>query len=493
MKKHLAILLTVATIAALSAAAVLMQKKPAESADGMRVFTFRDDGVSFSGGSTNYKVDGTRVTITGGGVFTLTGSCADGGVTVEKDVTDVTLILRDLELSAGDTAPILLKKNSQVEIRVEGVCALTDAEDADRENEDTFEGAAIKVKSGAALRLTGDGTLKLTGAAKNALKGGAEASVTIDGPTLTVTAAKDGLSCDGELTILSGALDITAENDGIKAAPDDNASLGNVTLLGGTVRISAQDDAIHADSVLTVGTEDAADGPQITVTHCREGFEGATVLLHSGSGVIYSEDDAVNAGGGENTIRVTGGSWYVDSEGDGFDANGEILISGGTLEIYGAENGRGANTSLDSDAGITVTGGSVFTVDTNGTEPAGVRVRFTGLSLQKGSALELRSASGAVIRAGAAVKGANTVLAAGDGIVAGETYALCVDGEEAATAVAEQGEYVDRMFASGGWNREDGGEKGGGRTSPEGMTPPDFARGEWPEHPAFPNNAEANG
>ncbi|MBQ7565795.1 MAG: carbohydrate-binding domain-containing protein [Oscillospiraceae bacterium] len=478
MKKYLAIILAAAAIAALVAVALL--RNGSAGADGVRVFTFRDDGVSFSGGSTNYEISGTQVTITGSGVFTLTGACAEGSVVVKKGVTDVTLILRDLELSASDTAPIVLKKNSQVELRIEGDCTLTDNEDPENENEDTFEGAAIKVKTGASLTLTGDGTLYLAGNAKNAIKGAAEASVTVDGPTVTVAAVKDGVACDGEITILSGALDVTAGNDGVKASPDDgdDASLGNVTILGGTLRLAVGDDAIHAAGVLTVGTEGAEEGPQITVTESREGLEGATVLLHGGSGVICAADDAVNAGGsGENAIRVTGGSWYVDSDGDGFDANGGIEITGGSLEIYGAENGSGANTALDSDTGVAVTGGSVLTVDTNGTQPEGVRVRFTGLSLQSGSALEIRDASGTVLRTGTAQKSASTVLLAGDGVAEGETYTLFVDGAAAATATAEQGEYTDEMF--------------GGFGGP--MTPPDFANGERPERPAFGKSAETSG
>lgn len=497
MKKYLAILL--AAVAVLAALAVgLLQTGKTENGGEARVFTFRDGGVSFSGGSTNYTIDGTHVSITGSGVFTLTGACSDGSVTVKKDVTDVTLILRDLELCAEQTAPIVLKSNSEAELRIEGACALTDAENPENEGDDSFEGAAIKVKTGAALSLTGSGSLTVTGSAKNAIKGAAESSLVIDGPTVSVTAEKDGVACDGEITLLGGSLEIDAKNDGIKSSPDDGdtVSAGAVTLLGGKLRIAAGDDAIHAAGVLTIGTQGAEDGPQITVTQSREGMEGATVLLYSGSGAIQAEDDAVNAGGGgENRILVAGGSWLVDSDGDGMDANGEILVTGGKLEVYGASNGSGGNTAMDSDTGVTVTGGTLFSVDTDGTQPAGVRVRFTGLSLQEGSELEIHNADGSVIAAGTARKSANTVLLAGDALSEGENYTLYVDGTESAAATAENGEYTGGMFGGmrgGGPNGEGRGMEGdrpqwtgnrqapgpgGGqiekdRRLPEGMQPP---------------------
>lgn len=478
---RVAIVVAALAIAVLLVAGLLLS--PSGDVEGLRVFTFSDSGVTFSGGSTNYEISGTHVTITGSGSFVLTGSCADGGVTVKKGVADVTLVLLDLDLTATDTAPIVLGKDSQTEIQVEGICTLTDGENPENETSsdaavaDAFEGAAVKLKSGAVLTLTGSGTLNVVGSAKNGIKGAAEATLTVDGPIVHVTAAKDGISCDGGITVLGGTVNVEAENDGIKADPEDGdaASAGRITLTGGAVTLDVGDDAIHAAGILTIGTEGAQDGPAVTVIRSHEGLEAASVYLHSGSGEIHSEDDAVNAGGsGDHKILVTGGSWYVDSDGDGLDANGQITVTGGTLEVYGAENGAGANTALDSDTGIAVSGGTVFTVDTNGTSPAGTRVRFTGLTVAGGAVLTVQDSEGNTLYEATALKAADTVLLAGDGVTADETYTLLVNGEALAQATAETGEYADGMT---GGQRPDSAD-GLHHQSPEGMdgqtpSPPD--------------------
>ena len=48
-------------------------------------FTFTDSGVTASGGSAEgYQISGTDLTINAAGTYTVTGSCADGTITVKK-------------------------------------------------------------------------------------------------------------------------------------------------------------------------------------------------------------------------------------------------------------------------------------------------------------------------------------------------------------------------------------------------------------------------
>ena len=410
-KQSAAIMAGLSFLAALLLA-VCFGSVSARAASADAALTFSDTAITASGDTAGIEIDGTDLTITAAGTYELTGSCADGSVTVKKGTAGVTLILNGLTLTSTDSAALSCNKDTQVTLQVQGTNTLTDAEDIANEASDDFDGAAVKVKSGASLDITGTGTLTVNGDCKNGVKGGALATITLDSGTLIVNAENNGLACDNAIVINGGSLTVTAGNDGVKAEPDedDADSAGTVTVTGGTLkiistgdsvqsagdmtiaggtftiqsgddafksakdltvtggtfRISAADDGMSADYVLTVGTEGAASGPDITITKCTEGLEGATVNLYAGKAVITASDDGVNAANKDLTgytyaIKVTGGDWYVNANGDAMDSNGNITVSGGEIELYGSPNG--GNNALDYEGTCTVSGGILFTVD----------------------------------------------------------------------------------------------------------------------------------
>lgn len=469
-----------------------------------------DDDGEEDGGA--YSIDGTELTISEPGTYILTGSCENGSVIIEKDTTDVYLVLDDLELAADYTAPIVCGKNSEVFLEIEGDNLLTDVEDPDDEEDDEdFEGAAIKVKSGASLTIDGDGTLEIDASdCKNGIKGAASSSITIEGAEFRIDAANTALACDHELVITGGDFVIIAENDGVKADPDEDDDEsegtilitggtfeietgddsihggGDVTITGGTFAISSGDDAIHSDAVLTIGEEDSSKGPEIEVTDCVEGFEGAEVHLYSGSGSIVSSDDGINAANSDLpdydfVLNIYGGDWRVDAGGDGLDSNGDITISGGTTEAYGASGGSGGDTAMDCDGELTVTGGTVLAVDSSGITPAGTYVLFgsrgggtkvrrenpsgtgTGagsivgmkevdqtaetaaitattesaaVSVSEGDELRITDSAGAEIYVAVSLREASCVMLSSEELEEGETYTLYIDDALAGSAAA---------------------------------------------------------
>ncbi len=323
--------------------------------------TFTNSGVRASGEEKGYEIDGTALKITEAGVYTLTGSCSGGSVTVKKEVTGVTLVLNGLTLTNADGAPLTVNKNAEATLYLVGANTLTNDEDPANETSsdaavaEAFDGAAVKVKADAALTFTGTGTLNLKGNAKNGLKAGDNAVLTFtDGVTLNITAANDGINTNSDLT-----------------------------LAGGTFVISAGDDGIHSDAGLTV------DGADITITKSNEGLEGVTIVLNSGTGSITASDDGINAAadGTASSLTVNGGVWYVDAGGDGLDAggdsnsdNGTITFNGGTVTVYGAANN--GNAAFDAGRGITWNGGTVLAVGMSGMAetPSGTGVVAFGAS-----------------------------------------------------------------------------------------------------------------
>ena len=411
--------------------------------------TLTDSSATAKGKYTGYEIDGTDVSITAAGTYVFSGDCDNGSITVKKGVTGVTIVLNGLTLTNDDSAAITLNKTAEASLIAAAGTTNTVA-DTEGSND---ENAAVKVKSGAALAIGGTGTLTVDGNAKNGIKGAADAVITVAEVKLNINAANDGLSCDDELNITGGTLNITAGGDAVKASPDtddtenpDTTSLGNVTISGGTLTLSAAEDGIQADGDLTISggtfhvktngghttalTDDSAsckgfkaggaltvtggtltvdsaddalhastdvtisggtltlatgdDGvhadndlvigakgasststPRINITASYEGLEGTTVTVYSGDIDVAASDDGVNAASstlGERSdkyaISIAGGDLYIDAGSDGLDSNNDINITGGKVEVYGADAMMDA--AIDYDGTFTLSGGTLF-------------------------------------------------------------------------------------------------------------------------------------
>lgn len=446
-KKLLAALLASALAAGMlptSACAV----SSAYTSSNATLISFTDSAVTADGAYSGYEIEGTDVSITAAGTYVFSGDCDDGSITVKKGVTGVTLVLNGLTLTNADSAAITLNKTAEAALIAAAGSENTVADTAGANDEN----AAVKVKSGASLSLSGTGTLTACGNTKNGIKGASDAVITVDELTLNIEAADDGLSCDDELTIKGGRVNITAGGDAVKASPDtddaenpDTTSLSNVTVSGGTMTLTAAndgvqadgdltvtggtfditangghttaltddsasckglkagktltvsggtvnvdsaddalhandvtvsggtltlasgDDAVHADNDLVVGVKGSSStsNPKIDITASYEGLEGTTVSVYSGDIDVAASDDGVNAANidlGERSdkyaINIAGGDLYIDAGSDGLDSNNDITMTGGKVEVYGADAMMDA--AIDYDGTFTLSGGTLF-------------------------------------------------------------------------------------------------------------------------------------
>lgn len=220
-------------------------------------------------------------------------------------------------------------------------------------------------------------------------------NVTISGGTLTLNAAADGIQADGDLTISGGTFDVTANGGHTTALTDDSASCKgfkagktltvtggtltvdsaddalhastDVTISGGTLTLATGDDGVHADNDLVIGTKGASSTstPRINITASYEGLEGTTVTVYSGDIDVAASDDGVNAANstlGERSdkyaINIAGGDLNIDAGSDGLDSNNDINITGGKVEVYGADAMMDA--AIDYDGTFTLSGGTLF-------------------------------------------------------------------------------------------------------------------------------------
>ena len=607
-KKLLAALLASALAAGMlptSACAV----SSAYTSSNATLISFTDSAVTADGAYSGYEIEGTDVSITAAGTYVFSGDCDDGSITVKKGVTGVTLVLNGLTLTNADSAAITLNKTAEAALIAATGSENTVADTAGANDEN----AAVKVKSGASLSLSGTGTLTACGNAKNGIKGASDAVITVDELTLNIEAADDGLSCDDELTIKGGRVNITAGGDAVKASPDtddaenpDTTSLGNVTVSGGTMTLTAAndgvqadgnltisdgtfditangghttsltddsasckglkagktltvsggtvnvdsaddalhandvtvsggtltlasgDDAVHADNDLVVGVKGSSStsNPKIDITASYEGLEGTTVSVYSGDIDVAASDDGVNAansGLGERSdkyaIHIAGGDLYIDAGSDGLDSNNDISITGGRVEVYGADAMMDA--AIDYDGTFTLSGGTLFGAgmepgagtqayvavgetspsgghggmgggqgmtrpdktdgstmtppdgQQNGTrpeKPSGDKNGWTGgkgqsanresaLGIKKGSVITVQDASGKTLYTATALGSMSSVIFSSADIKEGETYTVIVDGASVGTATAKLGTSSSSSGSLG--PNQNGGQPGG--------------------------------
>lgn len=315
---------------------------------------------------TGYKISGTTLTIHSAGTYVVSGSCSNGSIVIGKGLKDVTLILKDLTLSASSTAPIVVKKSTVATIHLAGTSTLTDNESpAEETTSEDFEGAAIKVKSGATVTFCGDGNLNIVANAKNGIKGGSTAAL-IFKPSGTITvggngkyyggtksgaAVNTGIACDGSIVFQQGTYCIKAAGDGIKSAPDateeaegttiDTDSAGAITVNGGTFDIDGDGDGFQADTALTIngGTFDIQTWKGYSL------WNDTLADSNSCKGLKVSGDRAEEAGLSP-TLLITGGSFTLNTGDDAVHSDAYATITGGVFTIDTGDDGMHADTSL---------------------------------------------------------------------------------------------------------------------------------------------------
>ena len=464
--------------------------------------------IAFDGGSVSVdgagkdtvKTEGANVTIRQPGAYVLSGKSDSGSVKIKKDTGHVTLILRNLALTADGTAAICCNKGSSLSIVAEAgtvnTLADTDANNSDDNpgNSDA-EDAVVKCKNGD-LDFSGSGTLNIVANAKNGIKSGqdtgeSEAFLTVNGLELNLTAANDGIKSDGAMHLQTGS-----------------------------IRVSAADDAVSSDTAVYIGA-DGTEGPALELTGCREGVEAPHIEISSGDVRIEAADDGLNAVKGDAgaDIIIRGGRLYVDAaEGDGIDSNGEVSVTGGEITVFSSP--RADNAPLDTGGAFTLSGGTVLAVgaagmaqspnETGGQCYLSFGANDTGFGRNQGGAFSVASGDiieilddvGSVLAETTALRAADYVFFSSASLESGKAYTLRVGGGEVLTALATaegssftglpdmEGGEQGGFFGKGG-QRPDGfpGERPEGMPEmpegemPEGMEPPGGFSGERPEPP----------
>ncbi len=346
-----------------------------------------------SSSSKNSKTS-SAATITKGGTYDITGE--DSCVTV--NTTDsVELVLENAKLSCDNGPAINIEEAKDVNIILKGDSTITSTTTED------LDGA---IYSKADLTFSGDGKVTITSnydgivskdtlviksgtyevnATDDGIRG--KDSVEITGGEFTITSGADAIKSTNDEDTEKGTINITGgtftikttgntENDsakGIKAttsitidggefnidtADDAIHSDGNITINNGNITITSKDDGIHANGLLEV------NNGTLNIT-ASEGLEATYVKINDGTINVSASDDGINAANKSDAysvkVEINGGDITIkmgQGDTDGIDSNGDLYITGGTINITG-------QSPFDYDGTAKKTGGTIIV---NGTE-----------------------------------------------------------------------------------------------------------------------------
>ena len=302
--------------------------------------------VSVSGDGVS-TTDST-VTISKAGTYVISGE--SNGLQLKVDAekeADIHIIFKGVTMT-NTNAPINIQKANVVTITLEDGTNNTLSDSS--ENSDEKANAVLFSKVD--LIINGNGTLNINAQKNNGIK--ANDTLHITGGTYHITAIGNAFNVNDELNITHTNMRIDAKDDAVKVDNDENLSVGNMFLSDNTFTIKAGDDGIHASSNLLI------ESGTYVIENSTEGIEGRTITIQGGDIKVYASDDGVNAANAnasqdEISFTMNGGNLFVEvGEGDTdcIDSNGNITVTGGTIQLVG-------QSGFDFDGTAVYTGGEI--------------------------------------------------------------------------------------------------------------------------------------
>jgi len=313
------------------------------------VFRITLSGSSASSDSDRVSVSGGTVTVSGPGTYILSGTLENGSIVVDADKADkVQLVLNGVTVNSETGAAIYVAQADKVFVTLADGTANT-LKNGGSFTQDSKVDAVIYAKDD--ITLNGSGSLTITSPAGHGITG--KDDVTFTGGSFTITSSDSAVTAKDSLAVAGGSFVITTEKDGLHAENNDDNTLGSIYIAGGSFTIRAGDDAVHAQTLLQI------DGGKLDLT-ADEGLEATWIRLNDGQVTIAATGDGVNAAHKSDlytpTIEINGGTLTVTmgpGDTDGIDSNGNISITGGTVNVT-------AGSAFDYDGTASFTGGTVI-------------------------------------------------------------------------------------------------------------------------------------
>ena len=312
------------------------------------VITLSDDGIAVDG--TGATAEGTVITISQAGEYTVTGSLSDGQIAVALPTKsdEVTINLEGVNVTSTTGAPFAAT-TGKVDLSAKKGTINTFTSTATY-NEETVN-ACVYSKND--LTIKGKGVLNVSSTYNNAI--GCKADLTIKNLTLNVTeAANNGIKGNDSVTIESGNVTVNSNGDAIKS--DEDPTKDGDVLEGGTVKIADGTVTLTTGTTTKDGTTSTSDGIKASML-CA--ISGGTINITSTGDAIKANASSIDGDNptledGDGSINITGGAINISAGEDGIKAVKSVNVSDGEITITKAEDGIQVSEVVYDTDGTTV-------------------------------------------------------------------------------------------------------------------------------------------
>ena len=339
-------------------------------------------------------VENNKVTITEAGTYVLSGTLTDGCIDVNvSGKGTVRLILNGVNITSSTTAPFIVEDAKKVVVTLADGTTNTFTDSTRVAADDEDYSAAVYSK--ADLTFNGNGTLNINAGYRNGIKSTDDLKI-VSG-TYNITSNEDGIVGKDLLAVKAGIFNITSGQDGMKSTYDKDDTKGNIIIDDGTFNITASTDGIQSEHILRINggefniktgngyqasTKSSNSQPgnmggnTTTTTQTQDkdsmkGLKAGTIIkVTGGTYIIDSQDDSVHTNG---NMYIDNGKYTINTGNDAFHADTQLVINGGTIDIQNSYEGiesleiiiNGGDINVTaSDDGINASGGSSDSTDT---------------------------------------------------------------------------------------------------------------------------------
>lgn len=275
--------------------------------------------------------DNEDISIDKEGIYLLEGEAKNVTISINVDSQEkVQIVLDGVNITNDSSAVINVINADKVFITTTDSTNTLTVKNAFVSTGDTNVDGVIFSKDDVVLN--GLGTLNINSSDNGVVS---KDDLKVTGGTINITCENNGLEANDAILVADGNITITSNDDGLHAENDEDDTVGEVYIASGNFVIDAVDDAIRATTTLTI------DGGTLELkgTEC---LEATVVRINDGTITIDASDDGVNASSKSSAynplIEINGGDITISmaqGDTDALDANGDLYINGGTINISG--------------------------------------------------------------------------------------------------------------------------------------------------------------